>query len=336
MSILGKALIKTSAAKTMELMGRPISKHKVDQSFTTLSRIKEAVSGNWIIEHAFSGGRKATPERLNRFSSAMRDGVEKNDWRHGNTQLLRFEKPKLYKSVERANDKRRLADDTAEVAHNIQQNANARHLNKKAAVSDEQAQSAVNRLDTLERNKPTFRQAARYGAIGAAAGPAMNLIGSAIAKKNPFKDTTMLRGLASDATKGAIAGGAVPLLRSHLDRRAEVGTLKNYLSERQKEAAFIDTIKQQGGKALAGLHHLENPIEVAGLASLAAAPVDNMVARHRAIRAGLGDGDNHVSEHDMDKYRVIKERHHDAIEAGGLGVLAAPLIAKRLHTGSWK
>ena len=232
MSILGKALIKTSAAKTVELMGRTIPSRKVDQAFTTLSRIKEA------------------------------------------------------------------------------------------AVSDEQAQSAINRLDTLERNKPTLRQAARYGAIGAAAGPAMNLIGSAIAKKNPFKDTTMLRGLASDATKGAIAGGAVPLLRSHFDRHAEVGTLKNYLAERQKEASFLDTVKQKGGKALAGLHHLEDPIEVAGLAALAAPAADSMLAKRRATKAG---------DTDVDKHRMIKQRHHDAIEVGGLGALAAPIVAKMIH-----
>lgn len=197
---------------------------------------------------------------------------------------------------------------------------------KESAVSDEQAQAAVDRLGTLERNRPTMRQAARYGAIGAAAGPAINLVGSAIAKKNPFKDTTVLRGLASDATKGALAGGAVPLLRSHLDRRAEVGTLRNYLAERQKEASFIDTVKQQGGKALAGLHHLEDPIEVGGLAALAAPNVDNMIARHRAAKAG---------DTDVDKYRLIKERFHDPLEAGGLGVLAAPLVAGRLHSGRW-
>ena len=32
------------------------------------------------------------------------------------------------------------------------------------------------------------------------------------------------------------------MLRSHLDRRAEVGTLKNYLAEREKHAAFVNEL----------------------------------------------------------------------------------------------
>lgn len=87
--------------------------------------------------------------------------------------------------------------------------------------------------------------------------------------------------------------------------------------------------------ALDFVHKHENPIEVAGLGYLAAPNVDNMQAKVRARRAGLGDQDGHVSNHDMDQFRVIPDKAHDVVEATGLGSLAAPLVAKRLRTGSW-
>jgi hypothetical protein len=268
---------------------------KVQAKFTTLSRIKEAGSGTKPGEYKKDLLRRvAVPvDPKDRW-----DAVEK-------TLMLE----ELY--PQHAGNDNRLQQ--------IHQRLVAKR--KTAAVSDEQAQAAVNRLETLERNRPTARQAARYGTIGAVAGPTINLIGSAITKKNPYKDTTKLRGVLGDAAKGALAGGAVPLLRSHLDRGAEVNTLKSYLHERQKEASFVDTIKQVGGKALAGVHHLEDPIEVAGLAALAAPGVDNIVAKHRAAKAG---------DSDVEKYRQIKSKLHDHVEVGGLGVLAAPTIAKML------
>ncbi len=94
-------------------------------------------------------------------------------------------------------------------------------------------------------------------------------------------------------------------------------------------------VKRVGNAGLAALEKHENPIEVAGLAYLAAPNVDNMQAKARARMAGAGDGDGHVSEHDMDKYRLIKEKHHDLVEATGLGSLAAPLVARRLRTCAW-
>lgn len=98
---------------------------------------------------------------------------------------------------------------------------------------------------------------------------------------------------------------------------------------------IISKLKSGGSAALKAIHHAEDPIEVAGLGALAAPNIDNMIARRRALKAGLGDTHGHVSDESMDKYRVIKEKYHDPIEAGGLGVLAAPLIAKRLHQGKW-
>ncbi len=92
-----------------------------------------------------------------------------------------------------------------------------------------------------------------------------------------------------------------------------------------------DAARLVGKKGLDVVHRLEDPIEVAGLGYLAAPNVDNMQAKARARRAGLGDADGHVSSHDLDRYRVIKDKHHDLIEATGLGSLAAPIVAKRLR-----
>jgi hypothetical protein len=76
-----------------------------------------------------------------------------------------------------------------------------------------------------------------------------------------------------------------------------------------------------------------HPIEVGGLGVLAAPSVDNMVARYRARKElGLGSAD-HVPDEAIEKKRLIKERYHDAIEAGGLGALALPSIGHMVSHG---
>lgn len=100
-------------------------------------------------------------------------------------------------------------------------------------------------------------------------------------------------------------------------------------------AAMRDEITKIAG-VLQTLAKWENPIEVGGLGVLAAPNIDNMIARHRAREAlGLASGEE-VPEEAIEQKRLIKERFHDPIEAGGLGILAAPLIAHRLHSGSWR
>jgi len=111
-------------------------------------------------------------------------------------------------------------------------------LQKLGAVSDEQAKASLDRLESLEKSKPTLGQVGRYAGLGAITAPAMGLIGSAIAKK-PYVHAggSLGRVLASDAAKGALGMGAMPLLRSHLDRRAEIGTLKKYLAQPVEQPA---------------------------------------------------------------------------------------------------
>lgn len=110
-------------------------------------------------------------------------------------------------------------------------------LAKVGAISDEQARSSLDRLDTLERNRPTLHQVGRYAGLGAVAGPAMSLAGNLI-KKGPkgaldFGGKSVLRGAIGDAAKGAIGGGLVPLVRNQLDRRAEMGTLKTFMQQHE-------------------------------------------------------------------------------------------------------
>lgn len=76
---------------------------------------------------------------------------------------------------------------------------------------------------------------------------------------------------------------------------------------------FLNIIKEADGR-----------IELAGLGVLAAPSLDNMQAK---LRAGKGG--------DVESKRLIKSKYHDAFEAGGLGVLAAPYIKSKLQGKGW-
>lgn len=119
-------------------------------------------------------------------------------------------------------------------------------LNKLGAISEDQARASLERLDSLEKAKPTAGQVARYGAIGAAAAPGIKVLTNAIHGKSlhDFGQAGkglrgIARGAAGSAVGGALMAGAVPLVRSHFDRKAESGTLKKYVAQydRQNQAA---------------------------------------------------------------------------------------------------
>ncbi len=122
-------------------------------------------------------------------------------------------------------------------------------LAKLGAITDDHARRALDQLEGLERNKPTLGQVGRYAGLGAVAGPVVGAIGNAI-RGGQQPGTSLLghlagakqpgmggvgRAVASAATVGAIGSGLVPLVRGQLDRRAAMGTLNDYLSERAKE-----------------------------------------------------------------------------------------------------
>jgi hypothetical protein len=87
--------------------------------------------------------------------------------------------------------------------------------------------------------------------------------------------------------------------------------------------------------ALSRFSHMEAPVEVAGLGALAVPSIDNMVAKMRARRSGMVDASGHPTEEGIESKRLIKEKWHDPIEAGGLGLLAAPYLAGRVAHGKW-
>lgn len=106
---------------------------------------------------------------------------------------------------------------------------------KVAAVSDQEAEHSLQRLEQLEASRPTPRQAGRYAVIGATAGPLLRMAtnkvrGKPLLEFGQAPGVGALRGVAADALGGAVMGGAVPLVRNSLDQRAEVGRLKAYLA----------------------------------------------------------------------------------------------------------
>lgn len=107
-------------------------------------------------------------------------------------------------------------------------------LVKIGTISQEQAERSYNRLETLERNKPTAPQVLRYGAIGAIAYPGVRVLENAISGKTLLEGTgwkDKMRRVAGRSIAGAVTSGAIPLLRTHFDRKAEVKHLTNYLQE---------------------------------------------------------------------------------------------------------
>lgn len=118
-------------------------------------------------------------------------------------------------------------------------------LDKLGAITDEQAQKSLERYETLEKRKPTLGQVGRYAALGAVAGPALHMGSNAIkgkalidvAKNSAGKAVRFgrTRALGAEAARGAVASGAIPMIRDQLDRRAEANTLQQYLHENNIE-----------------------------------------------------------------------------------------------------
>jgi hypothetical protein len=105
---------------------------------------------------------------------------------------------------------------------------------KSAAVTPDDARRSLDRLDTLERNKPTVRQVGRYGVLGGLSGAAIGATANAIEHGGALKGATpkaKLLNVGANAVKGALGGGAVPLLRAHSDRQAEMGTLRRFMNQ---------------------------------------------------------------------------------------------------------
>lgn len=95
--------------------------------------------------------------------------------------------------------------------------------------------------------------------------------------------------------------------------------------------AFFDELEKIGGalgRVSKAMANLGGRNEVAGLTVLALPSLDDMQARARIKKGQL-------TEHNIERNRLIKSRFHAPLEVTGLGMLAAPYVGKRLSTGSW-
>lgn len=70
------------------------------------------------------------------------------------------------------------------------------------------------------------------------------------------------------------------------------------------------------------LHNNEDAYELAGLGTLGAIGLDRLQAH---ARAGRG-----ADEHAIEKKQLLGESGHAALDTAGLGVLAAPIVAKKM------
>lgn len=109
-------------------------------------------------------------------------------------------------------------------------------------VTPEEAGQAIERYEQLQKSRPTGEQVARYAGLGAGATVGGHLLQSSIEKVRPFgvvkgpllSDKNLpkvVRGVAGRAAVGAVTGGLLPLVRSHLDQQAEATKIHRFLQE---------------------------------------------------------------------------------------------------------
>jgi hypothetical protein len=101
-------------------------------------------------------------------------------------------------------------------------------LVKLGAVSDVQAEAALERLDSLEKNKPSVGQM-----LGSGAGVASKALGTMVEHGGApsFAGRLAPRALLAAGLTGGLMAGATPVIRAGLDRHREIGTLKKFLAE---------------------------------------------------------------------------------------------------------
>jgi len=113
-----------------------------------------------------------------------------------------------------------------------------------------EARDALKRINELEATKPTIDQMKRYGTLAGVSGLGIGVVTDLMRGKIPYKPTdaagNLLKGraavmnvgrnVAAGFAKGALGGGAVPLLRHHVDRDVEMQRLRAYVESRPKKA----------------------------------------------------------------------------------------------------
>jgi hypothetical protein len=192
-------------------------------------------------------------------------------------------------------------------------------LYKLGAITDSEALETINRLDTMDKNKLKADQVGRYAAIGAIAGPAISALRGRIQgkKKHYFKDAEGISGhvrqVVGDAVAGAATSGAIPLVRSALDRKAASDKLHEYAKE--KTAGFLNAVKHLPH---APLHSSgwEHATDVAGVGAMMAGSASHLMGQ---AQARPGEDDN--------AHSPIGAAGQSAMDLGGLTAMALPTIA---------
>jgi hypothetical protein len=100
-------------------------------------------------------------------------------------------------------------------------------LEKLGAISADEARRTLDRLDSVEKGKPTGVQAAQYGTLGAGAGALTRGVSHYI--EHGKLPTT--RSALGAAAGGAIGLGAVPLIRTAVDRHRERSKLREFMKQ---------------------------------------------------------------------------------------------------------
>lgn len=109
-------------------------------------------------------------------------------------------------------------------------------LEKVGTITPEEARESLERLDAANKSTGSPEQVRRYAALGAAAGLATD-VGSSFVSGAPFFKAppgtpfARTRAIGASALRGAVASGAIPLVRAGLDRAAETATLRRYVAE---------------------------------------------------------------------------------------------------------
>lgn len=103
--------------------------------------------------------------------------------------------------------------------------------------TEEDAVTSIDRLESMQRRKPLARDVAQGAAVGAITAPIIGNIKDTIGKGRDNFKKGWGRRTAGQAVAGALAGSAVPLIRSHLARKAEEENVKQYLGVTKSEGA---------------------------------------------------------------------------------------------------
>lgn len=164
---------------------------------------------------------------------------------------------------------------------------------KRAAISDEQALASLDRLEAIEQTKPTAGQLGRYAVLGGVSGPVIGALGDAIGGRPIFGGGSVkarARGALAGAATGALASGAIPLVRTHLDQEAEKKLLRGYVDQHAAEPKLaVRAVKAR--KVGPGVRKQYHRSDFAGPAKRAIASVDGRVTQQTsstAVQSALG------------------------------------------------